>query len=107
MDKEMKRQVLYDKKANVSDVPAPKKEKKELPTTEKTGINTRSVANKSQLIIRWLENHDLIKIRALCTTAGLDPGNFHRWINVKKELPKEVIEKITPILKDYGFEDCL
>lgn len=103
----MKRQVLYDKKANASDAPAPKKDKKVVPIETRAASSSQSTVNQSELIIRWLENHDLIKIRALCTTAGLDPGNFHRWINVKKEIPKDVIEKITPILKDYGFEDRL
>lgn len=107
MDKEMKRQVLYNKKAHSAEIHTPKKEKKTLPATKKPDKKEQPVDNQSEAIIRWLENHDLIKIRALCTIAKLDPGNFHRWINVKKEIPKDVIEKITPILKDYGFEDGL
>lgn len=101
----MKRQVLYDKKANSAEPSILKKDKKEPPPNPKVEKKPQPIENQSEAIIRWLENHDLIKIRALCITAGLDPGNFHRWINVKKEIPGDVIEKITPILKDYGFED--
>jgi len=58
-------------------------------------------------IIEWLTAHDLIKIRRLCELAKLDPGNFHRWMNVTKKLPVHAIEKIVPILREYGYEPAL
>lgn len=107
MDKTLKREVLFDKKAHSGATqPPPKPPKKEVPKPKEEKKEQR-VENQSEIIIRWLEKHDLIKIRALCTLVKLDPGNFHRWVNVKKELPADVIEKITPILKDYGFDDSL
>lgn len=116
MEKGTSRVILFDKKAHSVQV-APKREKKAvskahnsqhgLPTESKVEKKKEPIENQSETIIRWLENHDLIKIRALCVLAGLDPGNFHRWVNVKKEIPVDVIEKIIPILKDYGFEDGL
>lgn len=97
----MKRQVLYNKKAHTEVAPFPKKEKKE--TTSKPRAEEKAV-NHSSMVIEWLESHELIKIRPLCEKAGIDAGNFHRWMNVSKEIPDHAIEKITPILKDYGFK---
>lgn len=100
----MKRAVLFDKKAHSGAPPKPKKQEAPKPKEEK---KVQSSENQNESIIRWLDNHDLIKIRALCIRCDLDPGNFHRWVNVKKEIPADVIEKIIPILKDYGFDDSL
>lgn len=99
MDKEMSRKILFDKKGTGGLAKeGHKKAKKvdaEMPQT---------VPQKQISLLEWLEAHDLIKIRTLCLKGGVDPGSFHRWMNVTKEIPAQAIDKLTPILKDYGFD---
>lgn len=101
----MTRQILFDKKGDSSPKKErPKSEKKEQATDPKGSPKAKKTtkANSGDLIA-WLKGHDLIKIRTLCLKAGIDPGSFHRWMNVTKEIPAAAIEKIIPILIDYGF----
>lgn len=104
MDKEMSRKILFDKKS-VAPEPAAKKpmaQKKE-PKKEEPVPRLLSPSKKQITLLEWLEAHDLIKIRTLCLKAGIDPGSFHRWMNVTKKIPQQAIDKITPILQDYGY----
>jgi hypothetical protein len=102
MEKTTTRIIGYDKKAHATASLTPKKQ---------LAISTAEVAIKTlpekANLLNWLKSHDLIKIRTLCEKAGVDPGNFHRWLNVKKEIPQDAIKKISPFLKDYGFNDTL
>lgn len=110
MDKTMIRQIGYQKQKGES-VPLEKSIKKEskkskegsaTPTEEPKKENEDKVS-----LVDWLKTHSLIKMSALCQAAEIDPGNFHRQLNVKKEIPKEIQEKLIPILKAYGFKDSL
>jgi hypothetical protein len=111
MDKTMKRQVLFDKKsAEATTAPVQKPTKKE----EKPAVKvkevkpTKKTVTKAPLsMVEWLKVHDLIKFKPLCVKAKIDPATFHRWVNIKGELPIEAIKKLTPILKDYGFDDSI
>lgn len=108
MDHTPKRVILFDKKASPANPPPTKKDGKLANEERKTSEKPKKPVETSPLaLIEWLDAHDLIKIRALCIKADIDPGTFHRWMNVSKEIPPHALEKITPILKDYGFESGL
>lgn len=95
----MKRKVLFNKKEDT-----PLKPKAEKKTVVPALIEKKTISGTHISVLDWLKNHKLIKARTLCLEAGLDPGSFHRWVNVNKELPPHAIEKLTPILKEYGYE---
>jgi len=103
MEKGTSRIIGYDKKAHAAIRDVPKKDTKRSEITKEPSKSAKVSDNQSFTIIQWLKSHDLIKIRALCEKSGIDPGNFHRWVNVKKEIPKEVQDKIIPIIKKYGY----
>lgn len=104
----MKRVVLFDKKNQEPAKPFTKQEKKEPKTEVKKTAQTPKLEKGPNIsIIEWIKTHELLKIRPLCELIGVDPATFHRWVNVKNEIPEEIIKKLTPILKDYGFNDSL
>lgn len=59
--------------------------------------------SKNDKIIRWLEQHRLIKINNLFVTAGMDSGNATRaWSN--KCIPERYIKHIEKQLIEYGYK---
>lgn len=106
MDKEMSRKILFDKKTAAPEPNAKKSAtRKEVPKKQTAAPIPEESPKEMTNLLEWLETHDLIKIRTLCLKAGVDPGSFHRWMNVTKEIPDSAIKKVTPILKDYGYAE--
>ena len=102
MEKGTTRKILFDKKSSTTtESEKPKAEKRDKKTVQKSAPPPEP---PKKSVIEWLKSHDLIKIRPLCEKASIDPGTFHRWLHVTKKIPDEAIEKLTPILKEYGFE---
>jgi len=56
-------------------------------------------------VVDWLKKHPLIKIGSICKQTGIDPANFHRMLHVKREIPAELLGKIIPIIKEYGYKE--
>ena len=110
MDKTMSRQIGYQKPKGSSDVPekaAKKTTKKVKQDPVEAPKEPKSESEAKISLVDWLRTHSLIKMSSLCQAAEIDPGNFHRQLNVKKDIPKEIQEKLIPILKAYGFKDSL
>lgn len=109
---DMTREIGYQKPKGdavpVSAKVAPPKEVKKKKEKAADPGNENNVESGPHIsLVDWLKTHSLIKMSALCQAAEIDPGNFHRQLNVKKEIPKEIQEKLIPILKAYGFKDSL
>lgn len=104
----MSRKILFDKKSATSEPPIKASVAKKEPSKKSNVREIKEETSQPPIgLLEWLKTHDLIKIRTLCLKAGVDPGSFHRWMNVTKEIPPAAVEKIIPILKDYGYNDTL
>ena len=59
--------------------------------------------NDRHQIILWLQNHDLIKVKALEEKCGMPQACIAKVIAGKVELPEKHIPALCKELKAYGF----
>lgn len=88
---------VYDapKKPVINDEPlkfsAPKEVKKDTRT-------------RSEKVIEWFGSHELISVNGVCQEAIIDTSNFTKLLKAARVIPDKILDKIEPIIKQYGYE---
>lgn len=118
MDKTLSRKILFDKKKTEtttpkSAIPAPKAGPTLIIEEEKPQQAPKLVEEedyddmfkRSGAIAEWIKTHPMFAYSTMCKELGLDPGNFYKWVLVKKpaRIKPENVLKIEKILKNYGY----
>ncbi len=61
---------------------------------------------RSNNIIAWLKEHDLISRNALCTKVGYDAASLYKIISGTGSyvaIPSKYLDQLEEILTDYGY----
>ena len=109
----LKRKIGYDRKAGISEVPpAVKSEDKEVPATaiylvpfQQLPPEPHQTKTRSEKIIEWFGSHELISINGVCQLAQVDTSNFNKLLKAAKVIPDKILDKIEPIIKEYGYKN--
>lgn len=100
----LKRQILYSRG---KEEPKVKIAGNPIADIIKTGLdvvtNITDKKNRSARIIEWFGSHELINKNGLCEMAGIDTSNFNKLLKAAKIIPEKLLDKIEPIIKEYGY----
>lgn len=122
----LNRKIGYDRKSGKSDTPVDVG-KKAMYLTDESGlipplgeikdvitkgvnlvqsitIKANDKKNRSAGIIEWFGSHELISVKGVCDMAGIDTSNFNKLLKAAKVIPDKLLDKIEPIIKEYGYK---
>lgn len=103
MDKTLKRTILFKRGMVVNKAEKPKESVVENAEAVKLKTKGEIKTGNSSEIKAWFLSHPLLSINGICKEAGLDTSNFNKLLNSDKEMPKDKIDLLLPIIKQYGF----
>lgn len=58
---------------------------------------------RGEAIVKWLKDHSLISINALCTRVDYDTSNFMKAFDGSRAIPAKYLDAFEKELKQYGF----
>jgi hypothetical protein len=110
----LKRKILFNRHTEKTDE-AKNKPPEDVPETPKVeDVKFRQEPKKwkdpedkrtrSERMIGWFGSHELISKNGVCELAGIDTSNFNKLLRYGKEIPDKILDKIEPIIKQYGYE---
>lgn len=115
----LKRKILFDKKrgfdkslfteeelaSQISPTVEPTKTNKILHLVDEHSMfQTVPEKPRSEKIIEWFGSHELISVKGVCDMAGIDTSNFNKLLKAAKVIPDKLLDKIEPIIKQYGYQ---
>lgn len=61
--------------------------------------------DKKQYLINWFEQRKCLSLRCLEKEAGIPIRTLSHLINTDRTITNKNLEKLIPILKEYGFNE--
>jgi hypothetical protein len=63
-------------------------------------------AERCKVLRKWIKDHDLFNIAALCRRINYDRGAFSHWLEEHEnwDLSAEAADRLEAVLIDYGYK---
>ena len=51
----------------------------------------------------FIKDHPLLNHRGMARHIGYDAGSFNQWVDGRRNMPREKMEKLVDLLEQYGL----